>query len=77
MGNTSDYNGLIESIRDIIKDARKRVARNFNIELIATYWKIGKEIIENEQRKKIDIKSARQLIVILSKKDSREPICSI
>jgi len=72
MEEISDYNGLIESIREIIKDARKRIARNINIELIATYWKIGKTIVENEQRKRIDSKSSRQLILSLSKELTNE-----
>jgi len=72
MKNISEPDGLIESIREIIKDARKRVARNVNIELIATYWKIGKTIVENEQTKKIDSKSSRQLILSLSKELTNE-----
>ncbi|MEX2336537.1 MAG: PDDEXK nuclease domain-containing protein [Fulvivirga sp.] len=67
MENLSDSNELVKSIRSIVKDARQRVARNVNIELIVTYWRIGKEIIENEQRRAIDSKSSRQLILILSK----------
>lgn len=72
MRNISDHNGLIESIREIIKDARKRVARNVNTELIASYWKIGKTIVENEQKKRIDSKSSRQLILTLSKELTKE-----
>lgn len=72
MGNLSDYNGLIESIKEIIQDARKKVAINVNIELIATYWKIGKTIVENEQKKRIDNKSSRQLILSLSKELTKE-----
>lgn len=67
MDTLPDYTGLIEDIRGIIKNARKRVARNINIELIATYWKIGKAIYDNEQKTGIEDQSSRQLILTLSK----------
>ena len=34
--------GLLDSIRSIIIDARKNVAKNINTELLSTYWEIGK-----------------------------------
>jgi len=40
---------LLDSISKIIVDARKRVVQIINNELIGTYWKIGKEIVEKEQ----------------------------
>jgi predicted nuclease of restriction endonuclease-like (RecB) superfamily len=63
---------LIESIKNIILNARKNIVQKINNDLILTYWQIGKEIIETEQTNKIDIKSTRQIILNLSKVLSEE-----
>jgi predicted nuclease of restriction endonuclease-like (RecB) superfamily len=68
MSNIREYNELIESIRNIILNARKNIAQNINHELIATYWRIGKEIVESETSNNIDMQSSRQLILSLSKR---------
>jgi predicted nuclease of restriction endonuclease-like (RecB) superfamily len=62
-----NYKGLVESIKTIILNARKSVALNINHELIATYWNIGREIIQTEKKDQIDYNSSRQLILTLSK----------
>ena len=58
---------LLDSISKIIVDARKRVVQTINNELIVTYWKIGKEIVEKEQINNIDHQTSRQIILQLSK----------
>ena len=58
---------LLDSISKIIVDARKRVVQTVNNELIATYWRIGKEIVEKEQINNIDNQTSRQIILQLSK----------
>ena len=60
-------NTLVENIRSIIIDARKNISKTINTELLKTYWKIGQIIIENENANKINSKSARQVILKLSK----------
>jgi hypothetical protein len=40
---------LIDSIKEIIISARKRVYRMANSALLETYWQIGKLIVEDEQ----------------------------
>jgi predicted nuclease of restriction endonuclease-like (RecB) superfamily len=72
LANNLDLDGLIETIREIILSTRTKVIRNVNIELIATYWKIGKEIIESETQNKYDTESSRQLILRLSKELTSE-----
>jgi len=72
MSNVPEYNELIESIRNIILNARKNVAQNINHELIAAYWRIGKEIVGSETNNKIDSQSSRQLILSLSKRLTTE-----
>ena len=58
---------LFDSISKIIVDARKRVLQTINNELIATYWQIGKEIVEKEQINNVDNQTSRQIILQLSK----------
>jgi len=69
---TKKMNGLIDSIRSIILKARKNVANRINSELIATYWEIGKLIIEVESSSQFDQKSSRQLILDLSTQLTKE-----
>jgi predicted nuclease of restriction endonuclease-like (RecB) superfamily len=59
--------GLVENIKSIILSARKNVSQKVNQELILSYWRIGKEIIETEQRNNVDNKTSRQIILNLSK----------
>ncbi len=65
---SNNNNDLIESIKTIIVQSRKKVIYNVNHELITTYWNIGKIIIENEKHNNINKKSSRQIILLLSKK---------
>lgn len=58
---------LIESIKEIITNARKSVAINVNHELVAAYWNVGKVIVDNERANRIDSASSRQIILKLSK----------
>ncbi len=58
-----DQNGLINSIKKIILDARKFVASNINHELIAAYWNIGKVISDHEKVNGIDAISSGQTIL--------------
>jgi len=58
---------LLDSISKIILDARKHVVQTINNELMVTYWKIGKEIVEKEQKNNIDNQTSRQIILQLSK----------
>ena len=60
-------NELIESIKRIVSNARKNIALKVNNELISTYWHIGKEIIDAEQKNNIDNQTSRQIILNLSK----------
>lgn len=60
------------SIKTIVLNGRKQVIKNVNRHLIETYWNIGKEIFDNENRNGIDSKSSRQVILELSKKLTEE-----
>ena len=43
---------LFNSVKDIIIQARQRVYRMVNSNLLETYWQIGKQIVEDEQQGK-------------------------
>lgn len=58
---------LLDSIKQIVINARKKVSQKVNQELIFTYWQIGKEIVETEQKNNINNKTSRQIILNLSK----------
>lgn len=71
--NIEKYNNsLIDSIKSIVIRNRQNILRTVNNQLIETYWYIGREITENEKKNRIDSKSARQLILELSKKLTNE-----
>lgn len=65
-------NHLLESIKHIVLNVRKNVYQKVNQELILTYWQIGKEIVESEQKNNIDNKTSRQIILNLSKQLTNE-----
>jgi len=63
---------LIGTISNIIVEARKRVVHTINSELILTYWTIGREIVEKEQKNNIDNQTSRQIILQLSKELTKQ-----
>lgn len=63
---------LLESIKHIVLKARKNVYQKVNQELALTYWQIGKEIVETEQKNNIDNQTSRQIILNLSKQLTNE-----
>ncbi|MEO6832305.1 MAG: DUF1016 N-terminal domain-containing protein [Chitinophagaceae bacterium] len=58
---------LLESIKHIVLSARKSTFQKVNQELIITYWRIGKEIADTEQKNNINTQTSRQIILNLSK----------
>ncbi len=44
------YAGLVEGIRDLLDAARRSSARAVNALMTATYWEIGRRIVEFEQK---------------------------
>jgi hypothetical protein len=43
------YNPLLKNIVQLLEDARRYAARTVNAVLTATYWQIGRRIVEFEQ----------------------------
>jgi predicted nuclease of restriction endonuclease-like (RecB) superfamily len=58
---------LLDNIKNIVLTARGSVYQKINQELVLTYWRIGKEIVETEQQNNIDHQTSRQIILNLSK----------
>ena len=48
--DTKNHDFLFHSIKEIILQSRQRVFRMANSALLATYWHIGKLIVEDEQK---------------------------
>lgn len=45
-----NYEAIRAGIVDLLKDARASSARSVNAIMTATYWEIGRRIVEQEQR---------------------------
>jgi len=45
-----DYDGLLTSVSELLEQAKHAAARSINTILTATYWEIGRRIIDFEQR---------------------------
>ena len=53
---------LLNDIREIIAQARERVARSINHELTVTYWHVGCRLVEEEQSGKLRADYGKRLI---------------
>ena len=52
MSNLTHTDSMMNEIRELLLNARQRVAIQVNTELLSTYWNIGKVIVEHEQENK-------------------------
>ena len=48
--SVADYEGLLTDVVHVIDEARRAAARTVNAAMTATYWLIGRRIVEEEQR---------------------------
>jgi hypothetical protein len=46
---SAEYGGLIGGIAELLEAARRTTARTVNALMTATYWEIGRRIVEFEQ----------------------------
>jgi hypothetical protein len=46
------YDSIVSELSDLIESARRVSARSVNAVITATYWEIGRRIVESEQRGK-------------------------
>jgi hypothetical protein len=63
---TGDFAALVERVVAIIEDARSRVVRTVNSEMVLSYWHIGHEIVEYVQRGESRAEYGEQVIEDLS-----------
>ncbi len=62
-----DYQELIERIGNTYQSAKSKIISAVNIEMLYSYWQIGKDIIEFEQRGKLKADYGKQLLENLAK----------
>ena len=58
---------MIQEIKDIILNSRKKVAYEVNNTMLYAYWNVGRIIVENEQNGNIKAEYGKQIIKELSK----------
>ena len=63
---------VLQEIKQILTEARDKVARTVNNELLLAYWNIGRVIVESEQSGSEKAKYGKQLLKSLSKELTRE-----
>ena len=61
-----DYRGLLTGISDLLEQARRMSARSVNSILTATYWEIGRRIVEFEQGGKARAEYGEALVETLA-----------
>ena len=67
MSNLAHTDSMINEIRELLLNARQRVAVQVNTELLSTYWNVGKIIVEHEQESKDRADYGKQTLKQLSK----------
>ncbi len=72
MSDLTHNNSMINEIRELLLNARQHVAVQVNIELLSTYWNIGKIIVEHEQENKERADYGKQTLKQLSKELTAE-----
>ena len=63
---TQDYGRLVSGISGLLEKARRTAARSVNSILTATYWEIGRRIVEFEQGGKTRAEYGERLLVRLA-----------
>ena len=58
---------MMNEIRELLLNARQRMAVQVNTELLSTYWNVGKIIVEHEQENKDRADYGKQTLKQLSK----------
>jgi len=63
-----DNDQLIQRIREILENARHKVYRTANTEMLRAYWNVGREIVEEEQEGQDRAKYGSALLEELAKR---------
>lgn len=65
---TRDFAALVERVVAIIEEARARVVRTVNSEMVLSYWHIGRELVEYVQRGEARAEYGKEVIEGLSRR---------
>ena len=63
---SAEYGGLLLSVGELLEQARRTSARTVNAVMTATYWEVGRRIVEFEQEGKDRAGYGEQLLERLS-----------
>jgi len=69
---TTAMDTWINEIKEIMENARMKVANDVNQTMIETYWKIGQSIIEHEQDGDLKAEYGKKILTVLSKRLGNE-----
>ncbi len=69
---TTGISPLLQEIRSILLQSRQNVAAQVNLQLLSTYWNIGRCIADFEQRQNIQAELEAETFIALSKALTRE-----
>ena len=50
LSDLTHTNSMMNEIRELLLNARQRVAVQVNTELLSTYWNVGKIIVEQDRK---------------------------
>ena len=64
---SADYEGLLYRVSALLEQGRRSVVRTVNAMLTATYWEVGRQIVEFEQAGKSQAAYGDELLKRLSK----------
>ena len=72
MNDLTYTNSMMNEIRELLINARQRVAVQVNTELLSTYWNVGRIIVEHEQENKERADYGKPTLKQLSKELTQE-----
>ncbi len=72
MSRSPDITAIYTEIRALIQTARSRIYQSINVEMVRTYWEVGRIIVEEQQKGQERAKYGVYLIQVLSKQLQQE-----
>jgi len=67
LNENKEYKELIENIGSVFNKAKNKITSAINVEMLDAYWKIGKNIVEFEQKGQVKAKYGSKLLLRISK----------
>lgn len=72
MSDLAYTDSMIDEIRELLLNARQKVATHINTELLSTYWNVGRIIVEHEQNSNERAAYGKQQLRQISKELTKE-----